>query len=727
MLVLALSFTSFVGTTFAWFTDSVTSSNNIIVSGNLDVELYYQNDETSGWTKVDANTNVFKANTLWEPGHTEVVKLKVVNEGSLTLKYNLGVNVASETGSVNVAGEDFYLSNYIKYGIVDGAQTYTREQAVVAVEATATKLNQAYNSGVTALEAKNDTNSDEKVVTMVVYMPQEVGNEANFAKDAAKPVINLGINLLATQYTYEEDSFNNQYDKEAGWNGVIPATMPESLVLEPADRAQDGGKVIIKDTGAFVYMNKLVEYFEANATQNPYNHYYYNMNWSVELDADVNLMNVPVDPIYMGYFGGGFDGKGHTISNVVVKNGQPALFNNKTNHVNNLTVKNIVVNAPNASVVGSVSNYAAMNNVHVENATVIGGKYVGGLVGKGSSFINCSVKNSTVVASDKTVGGLVGYCVGDPGVATVTGNVVENVNVTATYNVGGMFGQAQNAIVEGNTVKNVTVTSTTALPANASSNEVRAAEVAARSAFANTTIGANTVENVKLVSNVSTTAEVEAAIKEGQKNIVLAEGTYALSASSDVTFVGAGKDTVIDLDGAIGNANISNATVTGATNIDVDAGETAVFENVVFDAKLGGASSGQYGSISGSITFKGCTFEKFLHFDSTHGANILIEDCTFGVLGSLKVGAGSTNVEVKNCTFEVTTATSIWGEKGMTIYCPATFTNCEFNNRQVLAGSNGLSLTFNSCTMNGGTPVYYVDNTDGIIRGGNIPNVTINN
>ena len=45
---------------------------------------------------------------------------------------------------------------------------------------------------------------------------------------------------------------------------------------------------------------------------------------------------------------------------------------------------------------------------------------------------------------------------------TATGNTVEKVTVTGAYNVGGMFGQAQNATVDGNTVKNVTVTSTTA-------------------------------------------------------------------------------------------------------------------------------------------------------------------------------------------------------------------------------------------------------------------------
>ena len=47
-------------------------------------------------------------------------------------------------------------------------------------------------------------------------------------------------------------------------------------------------------------------------------------------------------------------------------------------------------------------------------------------------------------------------------------------------------------------MKKVTVISTTEVPADASSNEVRSAEVAARSNFATTTIGTNTVEEVTL-------------------------------------------------------------------------------------------------------------------------------------------------------------------------------------------------------------------------------------
>lgn len=237
VLSLLLCFSMLVGTTFAWFTDSVTSTNNIITAGNLDVELYYQAEGQTDWTKVTNTTNVFKENTLWEPGHTEVVKLKVVNEGTLALKYQLGVNVASEVGSVNVNDKAFKLSDFIKFGIVDGAHTYTRDQAIAAVDATATALKTAYNSAVTALDAKNDTDSDEKIVTMVVYMPNTVDNEANAKTGAAVPTINLGISLFATQQMAESDSFNNQYDKDAEFSVDV------KNADELANALKVGGKV----------------------------------------------------------------------------------------------------------------------------------------------------------------------------------------------------------------------------------------------------------------------------------------------------------------------------------------------------------------------------------------------------------------------------------------------------------------------------------------------------
>ncbi len=219
-LSLLMCVSMLIGSTFAWFTDSVTSKNNIIKSGNLDVELYYQVEGQEGWTKVTEKTNVFMENAYWEPGHTEVVKLKVVNEGSLALRYKLGVNIVSETSSVNVLGDEFKLSEFIKYGIVEGEKTFTRKTAIEAVDATATDLNTIYGSDSIALSA-----GDNKVVTMVVYMPESVDNRANHKTGENVPLINLGINLYATQLAYESesDSFGSDYDKNATYDapGVI--------------------------------------------------------------------------------------------------------------------------------------------------------------------------------------------------------------------------------------------------------------------------------------------------------------------------------------------------------------------------------------------------------------------------------------------------------------------------------------------------------------------------
>ena len=130
-------------------------------------------------------------------------------------------------------------------------------------------------------------------------------------------------------------------------------------------------------------------------------------------------------------------------------------------------------------------------------------------------------------------------------------------------------------------------------------------------------------------------------------------------------------------------------------------------------------------------TFTNCTFDcgaanAAVHYDELFG-DLVFNNCTFKS-GKIQIGANKDmtgTVTFNDCVFAETTSTSIWAEKGIRVYSPAEFNDCEFNNRVVLAGSNGLSVTFDSCTMNGGTPVYYVDNTDGIIRGGNIPVVTI--
>jgi predicted ribosomally synthesized peptide with SipW-like signal peptide len=200
-----------VGSTFAWFTDSVTSGRNIIQSGNLDVVLEYW--DGNSYEEVTSTTKLFNDAALWEPGYTEVAYLKVSNAGSLALKYHLAVSVFNETLGKTKTGADIKLSDYLQFKVVESdtdlVGTYGSREAAQAAPATATKL-QTYSSDVKALVNTGDTD----YVALVIYMPTTVGNEANH-DGVNVPKIEMGVNLFATQVEAEKDSFDEYYDKDA--------------------------------------------------------------------------------------------------------------------------------------------------------------------------------------------------------------------------------------------------------------------------------------------------------------------------------------------------------------------------------------------------------------------------------------------------------------------------------------------------------------------------------
>ena len=215
-----------VGTTFAWFTDTASTGVNKIQAGNLDIELAYKNTYIpagtptldGGFAAVTEKTKVFDEDALWEPGHVEYVVLKIRNAGTLALKYKLGINIANETGSTNVYGDEFKLSNSIRFAVINGDQSDLGRDKLVAAAGEGTKLSKGYTPTEEHL-----LKGENKIVTLVVWMPTTVGNEANYkvAEGITAPSIDLGINVVATQYTYEKDSFDDQYDKDAAYPVIV--------------------------------------------------------------------------------------------------------------------------------------------------------------------------------------------------------------------------------------------------------------------------------------------------------------------------------------------------------------------------------------------------------------------------------------------------------------------------------------------------------------------------
>ena len=233
-----------IGTTFAWFTDTASTAVNKIQAGNLDVELAYKNSTTGGeFKKADKSTPVFDNNALWEPGHVEYVVLKVSNAGSLALKYKLGINIASETGSTNVNGNAFNLSDHIRFAVLDGDRTgnsVDRDALVAAATADSKLIKEGYTAE-NHLTATGTDNS-QKVVTLVVWMPTTVGSEANRKTEVTAPSIDLGISVAATQDTVEKDSFDNTYDKDAVYPIVAMDTLQELInnAAEPVSAKLEG-------------------------------------------------------------------------------------------------------------------------------------------------------------------------------------------------------------------------------------------------------------------------------------------------------------------------------------------------------------------------------------------------------------------------------------------------------------------------------------------------------
>jgi len=248
----------YILTTFAWFTDNAATGSNVITSGNLDVVVEYTLDGTN-WNNLDGATNLFNKD-LWEPGHTEVVALRVTNNGTLALKYTANMNIMSENIGKTKEGENITLSEILTVESVkldteaDAKEAFKGENNITYT--TKTSFKDADVLGTKDSDILKQGESEYVVIK--VDMAETVGNEANHNGESQNiPKIEFGINVIATQFTYENDSFGNQYDKEAEYPVVntvkVPASNPnvtkltagEVTVYIPANAAEGEYKLEI--------------------------------------------------------------------------------------------------------------------------------------------------------------------------------------------------------------------------------------------------------------------------------------------------------------------------------------------------------------------------------------------------------------------------------------------------------------------------------------------------
>ncbi len=399
VVALVLCFAMLLGSTFAWFTDTASTSVNKIQAGTLKVDIV----DAAGDSLQGKTLNFKKAaghedeEILWEPGCTyELEEFYIKNNGNLALEYQVVITGLDGDAKLNEA--------------IEWDVTYA--PATTALSGSVKVLLPGEKSGEIVVKG---------------HMKETAGNEYQ-----GLSIQGVAVTVYATQTPYEYDSYGNQYDAnatvETPWDGVTTT----------APTQDESGVYHITNAAEFVYAME-----HSVPVMIGYENNEYNVGAFV-LDSNINLGGATVTGFACdgkAYFRGSFDGQGYTISNFVIDNSESTeeQFTGLFGYLYGATVENL----------------------NVSGTTVIGQKQVGilaGCVSDHSTVTNCKVYNSTVIATKK-VGTIAGYTLN----SVVTDCYAENCEVYYSEKEGAEVIGFENSgcTVSDNTYSNVTVANKT--------------------------------------------------------------------------------------------------------------------------------------------------------------------------------------------------------------------------------------------------------------------------
>ena len=255
---LLFSMLMMAGSTFAWFTDSVSSGTNTITTGKLDVQLLHTNQKVTEAKEVQQNTLLFtdeKGNSIdWEPGAVAYENFTVKNTGDLALNYRLALDLNNAN---TIAGTKRSLKDVLKVKVLDHAvgATDLSEEALKTgfQQVTSDQLSipvAAYNNDSNKSVQKLTVGSTSTTYGVIIYWQPNAETDYNYNlanySDTEKDgktidktsdgndhlTIDLGISLGATQASEESDSTGNDYDREATYPAASASEFTSALKKE---------------------------------------------------------------------------------------------------------------------------------------------------------------------------------------------------------------------------------------------------------------------------------------------------------------------------------------------------------------------------------------------------------------------------------------------------------------------------------------------------------------
>ncbi len=198
LLCLLLCTTMLIGSTFAWFTDTDTTTVSNIVSGTLDLEIVNTAGDkldTMDFVNIDGSSNI-----LWEPNATfKTNNFFFKNVGNLWLKMKVELN--------NTEVSYNKLNSVIDFTLVNAD---TKEEV---------KLDEMVDIAV-------EPNTAKGPYYIKGHMDENAGNEYQ-----GLTLSGVSITAYAAQYSSEKDMTDATYDENAVYDGeVVTVGTPDEFI-----------------------------------------------------------------------------------------------------------------------------------------------------------------------------------------------------------------------------------------------------------------------------------------------------------------------------------------------------------------------------------------------------------------------------------------------------------------------------------------------------------------
>lgn len=225
LLSTLLSLVMLVGTTFAWFTESITTGVYTITAGKLSTSTWYCTDLTNpnpNWQPLnESNTTLFGGMTFSNSNPTQAAYLKLENNSPNPVKYLISFLCGEETaGTLENPDGTKNLSELMSFAYTvasDATPTFANEPNK------SLKLGDSAASPFSILVQGNDT----------VYVELELKLDNYEGTWTAEPKIDLQLKLVITQPDNNDSEENNTTSQAL--QAETPVTVGEAETSEGAN------------------------------------------------------------------------------------------------------------------------------------------------------------------------------------------------------------------------------------------------------------------------------------------------------------------------------------------------------------------------------------------------------------------------------------------------------------------------------------------------------------